>query len=100
VFSQTKIEDLFRRFVTVRLYTDRVPDGTTQVPDALGAREFRDDKLKNTALPYYVVLQPQGKTLYKTAVYPNPLIPSDGKEFSDFLEKYAVWRPVQVARSK
>jgi hypothetical protein len=97
VFSKPDIEKLFSRYVTVRLHADRVPDGTTQVPDALGAREFRNQKLQNTALPYYVVLQPQGKTLYKTAVYPNPLIPSDGKEFAEFLEKYAEWRRMEAA---
>jgi uncharacterized protein YyaL (SSP411 family) len=97
VFSQPKIEELFHRYVTVRLHTDRVPDGTTQVPDAAGARAFRDDKLGNGALPYYVVLQPEGKTLYKTAFYPNPLI-KDVKEFADFLEKNAVWRPTAGAR--
>jgi hypothetical protein len=97
VFSQPKIEELFRRYVTVRLHADRVPAGTTQVPDAAGARAFRDDKLKNRALPYYVILEPQGKTLYKTAVYPDTLI-EDVKEFAEFLEKNAVWRPVEAAR--
>jgi hypothetical protein len=97
VFSQPKIEELFRRYVTVRLHADRVPAGTTQVPDPAGARAFRDEKLKNNALPYYVVLQPEGKTLYKTAFYPNPLI-KDVKEFADFLEKNSVWRPMEAAR--
>jgi hypothetical protein len=97
VFSQPRIEELFRRYATVRLHTDRVPDGTTQVPDAQGAREFRDDKLGNKALPYYVVVQPQGKTLYKTAVYPNPLI-TDVNEFAQWLEKNAVWRNLDGVR--
>jgi hypothetical protein len=96
VFSQPRIEELFRRYVTVRLHADRVPDGTTQVPDAAGTREFRDEKLGNRALPYYVILEPQGKTLYKMAAYPNPLI-NDVNEFAQFLEKNAQWRSVEAA---
>jgi hypothetical protein len=86
VFSKPQIEELFKRFVTVRLYTDRLPPNIAQVPDALGSKDFRTDKLKNAALPYYVVLKPKGNTLEKIAAYDQGLIGSEG-EFADFLKK-------------
>jgi hypothetical protein len=86
VFSKPQIEKLFNRFVTVRLYTDRLPPSISQVPDAQGSKEFRTDKLKNAALPYYVVLKPKGKTLEKLAAYDQGLISSE-EEFADFLTK-------------
>jgi hypothetical protein len=91
VLSQPKIEAIFRNFVTVRLHTDRVPAGVTQVPDAQGATEFRNEKFKNYALPYYVIVKPKGKTLEKMtlekiAYYEQGLI-TDVDEFAAFLEK-------------
>jgi hypothetical protein len=92
VFSQPKIEDIFRqRYVTLRLHADRVPAGSTQVPDARGARDFRDEKFNNKALPYYVIVQPHGQTLYETAVYDKTLI-TDTDDFVRFLDRYAVWQ--------
>jgi hypothetical protein len=86
VLSQPKIEELFHKFVTVRLHTDRVPAGVTQVPDAQGSAELRTEKFKNSALPYYVVVVPRGNTLEKVAVYDQGLIDSP-EEFADFLNK-------------
>jgi hypothetical protein len=88
VLSKPQIADqLSREFVAVQLYTDGVPAGVRQVPDAQGARDFRDEKLHNYALPYYVVLKPIGPNkLLKVAVYEKPTIGSV-HEFSDFLQK-------------
>jgi hypothetical protein len=86
VLSQPKVEEIFRKFVTVRLHTDRVPAGVKQVPDAQGSLEFRNEKFKNYALPYYVIVKPRGKTLEKVAFYEQGLI-SDVDEFAAFLEK-------------
>jgi hypothetical protein len=86
VFSQPQIEKLFNNFVTVRLYTDRLPPGVPQVPNAQESKEFRDEKLKNVALPYYVILKPKGKTLEKIAAYEQGLISSE-EEFAGFLNK-------------
>jgi hypothetical protein len=86
VFSQPSIEGLFQQFVTVRLYQDRVPAGTAQVPDADGAQEFAIEKLGNAARPYYVVLVPNGKTLTKVAQYGKGLIDSP-EEFAGFLNR-------------
>lgn len=91
MFSQPSIETIFQQqFVTVRLYQDRVPAGTTQIPDAEGAQDFAAEKLGNNARPYYVVLVPHGKTLTKVAEYnsENGLIGSP-EEFAGFLNKAA-----------
>jgi hypothetical protein len=86
VLSQPSIETLFQQFVTVRLYEDKVPAGTTQVPEAEDAQQFAIDKLGNAARPYYVVLVPNGKTLTKVAEYDKGLIDSP-EEFAGFLNK-------------
>ena len=86
MFSQPNVEAAFQQFVTVRLYQDKVPAGTTQVPDAEGAQQFAIDKLGNAARPYYVVLVPNGKTLTKVAEYEKGLIDSP-EEFAAFLNK-------------
>lgn len=86
MFSQPKIKELFNEFVTVQLYTDTVPVGINQVPSAVEARDFRDEKLENYALPYYVVLKPNGKVLTKVAFYEKGVIPS-AEEFEQFLRQ-------------
>ncbi len=86
MLSQPSIENLFRQFVTIRLYQDRVPQGTKQVPDAEDAQEFAGEKLGNWARPYYVVLTAKGKTLTKLAEFDKGLIDSP-EEFTDFLNK-------------
>ena len=63
MFSQPRFERKFEQFVTVRLHTDGVPAGEQQVPSAANAAAFRDEKFKNYALPYYVVVRVKGKTL-------------------------------------
>lgn len=84
MFSQPRIEQLFSKFVTVRLHTDKVPAGVQQVPDAAGAQELRDEKFKNFALPYYVIVRVKGKTLERVAFYEKGLI-NDPNEFAEFL---------------
>jgi hypothetical protein len=85
VFSQLKVEEEFKKFVTVRLHTDKVPARVDQVPDAEGAQQFRDVKFKNYALPYYVVVRVKGKTLEKLGFYDKGVI-NDSSEFIRFLE--------------
>lgn len=86
MLSQPSIETIFQQFVTVRLYEDKVPAGTVQVPEAEDAQQFAIDKLGNAARPYYVVLVPNGKTLTKVAEYDKGLIDSP-EEFAGFLNK-------------
>jgi hypothetical protein len=86
VLSQPSIEGIFQQFVTVRLYEDRVPEGLTQVPDAVEAQDFAGEKLGNWARPYYVVLTVKGKTLTKIAEYDKGTIGSTA-EFAAFLNQ-------------
>jgi hypothetical protein len=61
VFSKPQIEQALEKFATVRLNTwGRFP---TQVPSPDDAAALRSDKLKNNALPYYVVVRVRGSTL-------------------------------------
>jgi hypothetical protein len=85
VFSQPQIEEQFKKFVTVRLHTDKVPSGVLQVPGAAGAAELRDEKFKNFALPYYVVVRVKGKTLDRVGFYDKGVI-NDPAEFASFLQ--------------
>jgi len=86
VLSQPNIEDIFKQFVTVRLYQDRVPEGVAQVPDAAAAQDFAGEKLGNWARPYYVVLTVNGQTLTKIAEYDKGTIGSV-EEFASFLNR-------------
>jgi hypothetical protein len=80
-------DELKTNFVAVQLYTDGTPAGAVQVPDAAGARAFRDEKLGNYALPYYVILKPLGgNKLKRIAYYDKPTI-SSPEEFLAFLRK-------------
>jgi hypothetical protein len=85
VFSKPQVEEEFKKFVTVRLHTDKVPVGVTQVPDAAGAQAFRDEKFNNIALPYYVVVRVKGKTLERVGFYDKGVI-NDPSEFVKFLQ--------------
>jgi hypothetical protein len=85
VFSQPQVEEQFKKFVTVRLHTPPVPQGVNQVPDGEGARDFRDEKFKNYALPYYVVVRVKGKTLTRVGYYDKGVI-NDPNEFVRFLQ--------------
>ena len=87
MFSQPKIEKLFQEFVTVRLFVGKVPAGLEQVPDGDGTEKFRNEKLRNEALPYYVVLKPKGgNVLRKISFYEKGKIGSVD-EFADFLTR-------------
>jgi thiol:disulfide interchange protein DsbD len=86
VFELPKIQQLFHKFVTVQLYTDKVPPGVVQSPDAAAATLFKANKLDNNALPYYVVARRKGNTLYVLGKWDDGLI-RDPNEFAAFLEK-------------
>jgi hypothetical protein len=77
---------LFAQFVLVRLHTDTVPAGVTQVPDADGSVEFRWKKFKTRALPYYEILTPKGKRLKPPHSFSDNLI-NDVDDFARFLQE-------------
>ncbi len=85
MFSQPQVEEEFKKFVTVRLYTAPAPAGLRQVPDGPGATLLRDEKFDNYALPYYVVVRVKGKTLERLGYYDKGVI-NDPAEFIQFLE--------------
>jgi hypothetical protein len=85
VFSQQNVKELFKKFVTVRLHTDKDPADGKQVPDARGATQLRDVKFKNFALPYYVIVRVKGKTLERVGTFSKGVI-DDPAEFTTFLE--------------
>ena len=88
MFSQPRIEKVFSQYVTVQLHVPPLPAGARQVPDAEGARQLRDDLFQNYALPYYVVIRPRGKTLYRVAYFEEGVI-KDPEQFANFLEEAA-----------
>lgn len=76
MFSQPEVQELFRRFVLVRLYTD----GTEAIHDA--NRKMEEDRFSTIALPFYVLISPDDKPI---ATFPG--LTRDKQEFLDFLRK-------------
>jgi hypothetical protein len=60
VFSRKEVKEALSKHVLLRLYADRVPAGTTQVPDAAGTVELRLQKFNTSALPLYALVRPNG----------------------------------------
>jgi hypothetical protein len=52
------VKAAFSRHVLLRLYTDQVPNGVQQTPDARGAVELRNETFKTAALPLYALVRP------------------------------------------
>lgn len=76
VFSLPEVQDLFGRFVLVRLYTD----GPDQVhADNL---KFEQTRFNTIALPFYAIFSPDDRVL---ATFPG--LTRDRSEFIDFLKK-------------
>ena len=73
VFSRSEIQQLFKPYVLVKLYTDAIPlkyyapedraavvqDGNRQEADATVNRDFQANTFKNAQLPLYLILDPQ-----------------------------------------
>ena len=56
------LKEAFSKHVLLKLYTDTVPRGIEQTPDAKGAVELRGDRFGSEALPLYALLRPTGKS--------------------------------------
>lgn len=89
VFDLPRVREIFSKFVTVQLYTDTVPAGVVQRPDAGGATDFKYNKFRNNALPYYIIARKRGNTLYVLGKWKQGLI-SNPAEFTAFLEKQQI----------
>jgi thiol:disulfide interchange protein DsbD len=79
------VVDLLKRFVTVQLYTDRVPINSIKPQQRIELAEVNQDRLLKLAQeqtnPIYVVLSPSGKFLNRLGGYNEP------KAFVEFLNK-------------
>ncbi len=76
MFSQPDVQELFSRFVLVRLYTD----GTEAIHDA--NRRMEEDRFSTIALPFYALISPDDKPI---ATFPG--LTRDKGEFLSFLRK-------------
>jgi thiol:disulfide interchange protein len=76
MFSQPEVQEMFRNFVLVRLYTD----GAEAIHDA--NRKMEEDRFSTIALPFYALISPDDKPI---ATFPG--LTRDKQEFLDFLRK-------------
>jgi thiol:disulfide interchange protein len=76
MFSQPEVQELFGRFVLVRLYTD----GTEAIHDE--NRKMEEDRFSTIALPFYALISPDDQPI---ATFPG--LTRDKQEFLDFLRK-------------
>ena len=58
-FLTSSVQNQFGRFVEIRIHTDH-PDEALRA----AAKKFQRERFKSVALPFYVVLDPTGKTVY------------------------------------
>jgi thiol:disulfide interchange protein DsbD len=107
VFIKPEIKELFRKYVLVKLYTDRVPnqyytpeeqssfgDSTEQQKaDAAKNQNFKTDTFNDIRLPLYVILQPlPGGGFKEVSRYDEGKI-NDPKKFELFLRRALKGRP-------
>jgi thiol:disulfide interchange protein DsbD len=96
VFPLREVQDAFREYERVQLYTDEVPEELyssdpgfkTRKREAMANDDFKFDKrvFGTQQLPLYVVLVPQASGKLKALVYPEGAINKPG-EFVAFLKK-------------
>jgi thiol:disulfide interchange protein DsbD len=83
VFPRPEVVALLKKFVTIQLYTDRVPIGSITFDERKKRAEINQDRLLDWAQeatnPIYVVLTPTGKLLTRIGGYNEP------KVFVEFL---------------
>lgn len=77
VFQRPEVKELFKDFVLARLYTD---NGS---PLNDSNRTMEEERFNTIALPYYVIISPEDKTLAEFPGYT-----SDHAEFTAFLAKH------------
>jgi thiol:disulfide interchange protein DsbD len=60
VFPKAEVQQAFAKHVLLKLYTDTVPAGIEQQPDAAASLKFRNERFDSGALPLYALLRPTG----------------------------------------
>lgn len=58
IFPRPEVQKAFSKHVLLKLYTDTVPSGVSQLPSAAEAVKFRTEKFESESLPLYVLLRP------------------------------------------
>ena len=58
-FLMRSVQKQFGRFVEIRIHPDH-PDDALRA----AAKKFQRERFKSVAIPFYVVLDPTGKTVY------------------------------------
>ena len=76
IFPQPEVQDLFRQFVLVRLYTD----GAEPIHDA--NRQMEEERFSTIALPFYAIVSPEDEAI---ATFPG--LTRNKQEFVEFLKK-------------
>lgn len=96
IFSQADVKAAFEKYTLLKLYTDTVPleyypteklDATTPVEqenDGEAHRLFEKERFNTTELPFYVIIEPDGKDFKTISRYSVGLI-RDKDEFLKFL---------------
>ena len=75
IFPLPEVTELLKKMVTVKLITD-MPDEASQK-----AKAYAIDKFNTIALPFYVIMTPDGTVLAQATYNTN------AKEFAEFLKK-------------
>ena len=87
MFSQPKIRESLKKYVTVALYCDRVPPECDTQKTPSDNRRLRDETFKSAQLPLYVIVKPTGGGKFDiVAVYGEGKINFPNR-FARFLEK-------------
>ncbi len=85
VFPRPEVVDVLKKFVTVQLYTDRVPINSITPEQRIMLAELNQDRLLNLAQeltnPIYVVLAPTGELLNRIGGY------NEAPAFVEFLTR-------------
>lgn len=58
VFPRPEVVEALSKRTLLKLYTDTVPAGTNQLPNATGALAMRNSRFQSSALPLYAIVQP------------------------------------------
>jgi thiol:disulfide interchange protein len=90
MFPRPEVKAALSRHVLLKLYTDTVPAGTVQKPDAAGALALRTSRFETEALPLYALLRPTAEGFEVVAKYgmtKGLIEESDLPGFLKFLER-------------
>ncbi len=69
IFPRADVQEAFSKLVLLKLYTDTVPAGKSQQPDAEGAKEFRKETFGSGGLPLYALIRPTADSFESVGVF-------------------------------